>query len=86
MKQTAVDWLFQQLDEQVYRIDRLENRINISISFEDMQTIKSNSKQMEKEQIKDAYDSGQVLGFYLGSINEDETDQTGEIFYQEKYK
>ena len=41
---------------------------------------------MEKEQIEDAYDSGQVLGLYLGSINEDETDQTGEIFYQEKYK
>jgi len=86
MNQTAVDWLFTQLDEQVYRIDRLENRINISISFEDMQTIKSNSKQMEKEQIIDAYDSGQVLGFYLGAINENETDQTGEIFYQEKYK
>jgi hypothetical protein len=46
----------------------------------------ASAKEMEKDQIEDAYDSGQVLGFYLGSINENETDQTGEIFYQEKYK
>lgn len=55
MKQTAVDWLFEQLDEQVYRIDQRENRINISISFEDMQTIKMQAKQMEKKQLQDAF-------------------------------
>jgi len=44
------------------------------------------AREIEKQQIEDAYDSGQVLGFYLGSINENETDQTGEIFYQKKYK
>lgn len=58
MKQTAVDWLFTQLDEQVYRIDQRENRINISISFEDMQTIKMQAKEIEKEQIKDAFLTG----------------------------
>jgi hypothetical protein len=76
MKQTAVDWLFQQLDEQVYRIDRLENRINISISFEDMQTIKSNSKQMEKEQIKDAFETGDFENTQL---------YTAEKYYNETY-
>jgi len=50
MKQTAVDWAFEQLDEQVFRIDHLERRLNISISFEDMMTLKTKAKEMEKEQ------------------------------------
>jgi hypothetical protein len=44
------------------------------------------AKEMEKEQIVDAYDSGQCEGFDLGFRKDYETDQTGEIFYQEKYK
>jgi hypothetical protein len=77
MKQTAVELLFQQLDEQVYRIDRLENRINISISFEDMETIKSNSKQMEKEQMRECYDNV----FFNDSGNELNFEQ----YYNETY-
>jgi hypothetical protein len=50
MKQTAVEWVFDELDEQVFRIDHLERRINISISFEDMMTLKKEAKEMEKEQ------------------------------------
>jgi predicted DNA binding CopG/RHH family protein len=50
MKQTAVEWLVDQLDEQVFRIDHVERRINISISFEDMMTLKKEAKEMEKEQ------------------------------------
>ena len=53
-QQTAIDWLIEQLDEQVYRIDHKDNRINISISFEDMMALKKQAKQMEKEQILDA--------------------------------
>jgi hypothetical protein len=75
MKQTAVDFAVEQLEKLIPS----GNQILIGIILE-------KAKEMEKEQIEDAYDSGQVLGFYLGSINEDETDQTGEIFYQEKYK
>jgi hypothetical protein len=72
MKQTAVEYL----------IDQLFPKVLTSEQYFHIEK----AKEMEKEQIEDAYDSGQVLGFYLGSINEDETDQTGEIFYQEKYK
>lgn len=50
-KQTAVDWLLEQLDEQVYTIDYFQNRINISISFEDMQAIKKEAKEMEKSNL-----------------------------------
>ena len=74
-QQTAVDFAVEQLEKLIPS----GNQILIGIILE-------KAKEMEKEQIEDAYDSGQVLGLYLGSINEDETDQTGEIFYQEKYK
>lgn len=76
MKQTAVDWFASKL---------MYLKMNPKEVFEFVGLLEE-AKEMEKEQIEDAYDSGQVLGFYLGSINEDETDQTGEIFYQEKYK
>ena len=65
-QQTAVDYLIEQLDEQVYRIDHKDNRINISISFEDMMTLKKQAKQMEKEQIKKAYKDFHNLGHIYG--------------------
>jgi len=58
MKQTAVDWAFNQLDEQVYKVDYDTRRISISISFEDMMTIKREAKEMEKEQIIEALCDG----------------------------
>lgn len=72
MKKTAVEWAFEQLDEQVFRIDHLERRINISISFEDMMTFKIQAKEMEKEQIRKAYNSAIPLKF-------------GEQYYNETY-
>jgi hypothetical protein len=62
MKQTAVEWLVDQLDEQVFRIDHVERRINISISFEDMMTLKKEAKEMEKDQIGRAYQQGLIDG------------------------
>ena len=50
-KQTAVEWLFESLDEQIYRIDHVDNRVNISISFEDMMTLKKQAKEMEQDQL-----------------------------------
>ena len=79
MKQTAVDWLFKQLDEQVYRIDRPENRINISISFEDMQTIKNEAKEMEEGQIAVAYSTGTLDGVTQNFTN-------GYSYYEKTYK
>ena len=57
-KQTAVDWAFEQLDEQVFRIDHLERRLNISISFEDMMTLKKEAKAMEKQHIEESFTEG----------------------------
>ena len=65
MKQTAVDWVFEQLDEQVYKVDYDNRRISISISFEDMMTLKKEAKEMEKEQIEDAYWEGIFNGEFL---------------------
>jgi hypothetical protein len=74
MKQTAIEWAFEQLDEQVFRIDHLERRLNISISFEDMMTLKQEAKQMEKEQIMDAFLDGYRSHPYLA-----------EQYYKETY-
>jgi hypothetical protein len=74
MKQTTIEWAFQQLDEQVFRIDHLERRLNISISFEDMMSLKQEAKQMEKEQIMDAFLDGYRSHPYLA-----------EQYYKEAY-
>jgi len=86
MKQTAVDLAFEQLDEQVFRIDHLERRINISISFEDMMTLKKEAKEMEKEQIEDAFDIGFCEGFDFGFRDFDPTYESGEKYYKETFK
>jgi hypothetical protein len=74
MKQTAVEWAFEQLDEQVFRIDHLERRLNISISFEDMMTLKKEAKEMEKQQIVDAYRFPNTL-----------VDMSSEQYYNQTY-
>jgi hypothetical protein len=82
MKQTAVDWAFNQLDEQVYKVDYETRRINISISFEDMMTLKKEAKEIEKEQIKEAYKDGsrdlEIQYSDVGEINSEE-------YYNETY-
>jgi hypothetical protein len=75
MKQTAVDWVFEQLDEQVYKVDYDNRRISISISFEDMMTLKKEAKEMEKQQIEDAYWEGIFNGKFLD----------GQGYYNENY-
>ena len=83
MRQTAIDWLVEQLDEQVFRIDHVERRINISISFEDMMTLKKQAKEMEKEQIILAHGKQlkktQTAGNYEYWL-------TGQQYYNETYK
>jgi hypothetical protein len=83
MKQTAVDWAFEQLDEQVYRIDYVERRLNISISFEDMMTLKKEAKEMEKEQRIMDYNAGHSDGL-CNHIN-DADNYINEQNYKETY-
>jgi predicted DNA binding CopG/RHH family protein len=78
-KNTAVDWLVEQLDEQVFRIDHVERRINISISFEDMMTIKREAREMEEGQIAVAYSTGTLDG-----VNQNFTN--GYSYYEKTYK
>jgi hypothetical protein len=81
MKQTAVEWLVDQLYEQVFRIDHVERRINISISFEDMMTLKKEAKEMDKEQIiefaNSFYDN---CGLQYGGL-----EKSSEQYYKETY-
>ena len=72
MKQTAVDYLFSKLWDT--ERDKFE-----------WQSILKKVKDMEKKQIEDAYDSGMVWGYDLGFTKDNSTDQTGKIFYKEKY-
>jgi hypothetical protein len=82
MKQTAVEWVFDELDEQVYRIDYVERRINISISFEDMMTLKKESKEMEKEQIINARIDGDENYTLVGNKRKEYAEQ----YYNETYE
>jgi hypothetical protein len=85
MKQTAIELAFEQLDEQVFRIDHVERRINISISFEDMMTLKKEAKEIENEQIQDAFDIGFCEGFDFGYRDFDPTYESGEMYYDKTY-
>ena len=85
MKQTAIELAFEQLDEQVFRIDHVERRINISISFEDMMTLKKKAKEIENEQIQDAFDIGFCEGFDFGYRDFDPTYESGEMYYDKTY-
>jgi hypothetical protein len=78
-KNTAVDWLVEQLDEQVYKVDYETRRINISISFEDMMTIKREAREMEEGQIAVAYSTGTLDG-----VNQNFTN--GYSYYEKTYK
>ena len=59
MKQTAVEWLIEQLEE---KGDAWENasirKVKISIDVTDYLDLKRQAKAMEKEQIKEAYCMG----------------------------
>jgi len=81
MKQTAVDWAFNQLDKQVYKVDYETRRISISISFEDMMTIKREAKEMEKEQMLNFY-----MWMRMNEKAEEYLDYTDDDMFEEYLK
>jgi len=68
-KQTAVEWLLEQLKE--YDFSPRENTYLIEIPSWILTEKEEQVKQMEKEQIKDAYDNGE--------------DRSSELYYNETY-
>jgi hypothetical protein len=79
---TAVDYLISSIEEQIYRIK--DNRIEISISGDDFNTLKEESYKKEKEQIIDAHIEGQRV---FDKHNHTQwTNDQAEQYYNETYK
>jgi hypothetical protein len=58
-KMTAVQWFIEQLEQKGYASENLYvRRVQISIDTSDYLKLIRQAKQMEKEQIKDAYENG----------------------------
>jgi len=86
-KQTAVDWLVEQLIN-VNRKNYINNRIlpisKNSIQHKDINQLIKQAKQMEKEQIMDAYSEGFDAGYLLAN-GEDTKFDGREQYYNETY-
>jgi hypothetical protein len=66
MKQTAVEWLIEQLEQKGYMRETPSIRnLQLNIDTSDYLDLKRQAKAMEKEQIEDAYQ----LGFEDGDSN-----------------
>jgi hypothetical protein len=79
---TAVDYLISSIEEQIYRIK--DNRIEISISGDDFNTLKEESYKKEKEQIIDAHIEGQRV---FDKHNHTQwTNEQAEQYYNETYE
>lgn len=57
-KQTAIEWLDEQIQERVIAQDIIAKKMIIEISMEDYINLKKQAKAMEKEQIEDAFHDG----------------------------
>jgi uncharacterized GH25 family protein len=73
MKHTAMDWLFSKLSD--IERDKFE-----------WQIILKEAKEMEKEQIINAYDQGICEGFDYGYHNDNPKEESGEEYYKETYE
>ena len=78
-QKTAVEWLIEQLEQQVYIIDHKENRV-IAKSFDDIIQIKKQAKQMEKEQIINTYLNACARLTPYGYYNDSAEQYYNEIF------
>ncbi len=76
-KQTAVEWLFQRMNE--IRVDDECERLSVIDFFNLQFEAKEQAKQMEKEQIKEAYSNGVVRHLHSKTILSEE-------YYNETYK
>lgn len=59
MQTAVVDYIFEQLEENSLFFRGTDNELNISISASDYLDLKRLAKEMEKQQITDAYSAGE---------------------------
>ena len=62
---TAVEWLDEQIQERVIAQDVVARNMIIEISMEDYMDIKRQAKEMEKQQIIDAFDEGKEYDYHI---------------------
>ncbi len=74
MKQTAVEWLQEQLNPDMKTMQGVI-----------IQELLEQAKQMEKEQIEDAYDNGFVNGFDDGKYDDEPKFGNSEKYYEITY-
>lgn len=70
MKQTAVEWLYERF---------------LFAGYSAPAEWKDKAKEMEKEQIQDAFDIGFCEGFDFGYRDFDPTYESGEMYYDKTY-
>jgi len=80
MKQTAVEWLYETIDNEL--IDFLESRIDVNELSVAMLKAKEQAKEMEKEQIIDAF----VECWKENMPDGYECKQSAEYYYNETFK
>ena len=73
-KQTSVDWFFSELQRMQYFIGN------------DMLQAYKDAKEMEKEQMEDAWDNGFANGFDLGKYDDITNPDDAEQYYKENYE
>lgn len=78
-KQTAVEWLFKQLEG--YEYNRIKRKNSLADSIKHLEYLKEKAKAMEKEQIEDGYQAGLWCPNHL-----EITKPWAEQYYNKTYK
>jgi len=66
-KQTAVEWLYEELQEYIISQDVAANTLVIQISVQEYKDLKKSAKQIEKDDIVEAFNEGALDGLQLGN-------------------
>jgi LmbE family N-acetylglucosaminyl deacetylase len=85
-KQTAVQWFIEQLEEKGVAYENVSFRkIQISIDVSDYLDLKRQAKQMEKEQIENAYEIGFADAWDDARYDDEPTYIGAEQYYEQTY-
>jgi succinate dehydrogenase/fumarate reductase flavoprotein subunit len=65
-KQTAIEWLEEELQEYIISQDVVANNLVIQISLKEYKDLKKSAKQIERDDIVEAFNEGALDGLQLG--------------------